>query len=286
MKTTKAIGLYSIIVYTLAILLSGFIYLTGGHSSKYIGFAFLSMIIPTLGVLIMKYGFNEPIAPINSGKFSIKWLPIALFLMPIVIHALTLPLVAYLNDSIPWQSWLTPDENGLYHSPQSRGWGVLTSEVLIAKILINALVGLLAVSVLAFFEEIGWRVWLLPRLIKVFNVKAGVLIGAIIWAAWHIPYVLGGIHQIQGVSMITVVIVYPLGTIGAGIIISWIWLRTQSIWLICLTHGALNNWGQYAFKYMDDSAGEQYLFMGVNGALLISGLIVLMTLKSEKEITS
>ena len=282
MKTTKAIGLYSLIVYALAILLSVFIYLTGGHASPYIGLGFFAMLIPAIGVLIMQYGFREAVAPINPGKFSIKWLPIALFLMPLVIHLLALPVAAYLNGSILWQSWLTPDANGQYHSPQSRGWGVLTFDGLTGKILINALVGLMAVSILAFFEEIGWRVWLLPRLVKVFNVKAGVLIGAVIWAIWHIPYVSGGINEIQGVSTIMVLIFYPLGTIGAGSIISWIWLRTKSIWLICLAHGALNNWGQYAFKYMDDSAGEQYLFMAVNLALLITGLIILLTLRSEK----
>jgi hypothetical protein len=31
-----------------------------------------------------------------------------------------------------------------------------------------------------------------------------------------------------------------------------LWLRTESIWLVALAHGAQNNWGQYAFKYMRD----------------------------------
>jgi membrane protease YdiL (CAAX protease family) len=38
-----------------------------------------------------------------------------------------------------------------------------------------------------------------------------------------------------------------------GLIIGWLWLRTESIWLVAIAHGALNNWGQYAFKYMKDS---------------------------------
>lgn len=31
-----------------------------------------------------------------------------------------------------------------------------------------------------------------------------------------------------------------------------LWVRTESLWIAALTHGALNNWGQYAFKFMDD----------------------------------
>jgi membrane protease YdiL (CAAX protease family) len=45
--------------------------------------------------------------------------------------------------------------------------------------------------------------------------------------------------------------VHPVGTIGAGMIIGWLWLRTRSVWIASIAHGALNNWGQYAFKFMD-----------------------------------
>jgi len=34
------------------------------------------------------------------------------------------------------------------------------------------------------------------------------------------------------------------------LVIGWLWLKTESIWIVSLAHGALNNWGQYAFKYM------------------------------------
>jgi membrane protease YdiL (CAAX protease family) len=33
---------------------------------------------------------------------------------------------------------------------------------------------------------------------------------------------------------------------AAGLIIGWLWLRTESIWLAAIAHGAMNNWGQYA----------------------------------------
>ena len=39
----------------------------------------------------------------------------------------------------------------------------------------------------------------------------------------------------------------------AGLILGWLWLRAESIWLVANAHGALNNWGQYAVTYMKES---------------------------------
>jgi hypothetical protein len=44
----------------------------------------------------------------------------------------------------------------------------------------------------------------------------------------------------------------PVGEFGAGLVIGWFWMRTRSIWIVSLAHGALNDWGQYAFKFMKD----------------------------------
>jgi hypothetical protein len=44
----------------------------------------------------------------------------------------------------------------------------------------------------------------------------------------------------------------PFGIAAAGLVMGWLWLRTGSVWIVALAHGALNNWGQYAFKFMED----------------------------------
>jgi hypothetical protein len=38
-----------------------------------------------------------------------------------------LPVSALQEGSLPWQDWLTPGQDGLYHSPADRGWGALTA---------------------------------------------------------------------------------------------------------------------------------------------------------------
>ena len=78
----------------------------------------------------------------------------------------------------------------------------------------------------------------------------------------------------------------PLGHIGAGIFLGWVWLRTRSIWMVTLAHGALNNWGQYAFKFMNADAFptlDLYLLLCVNLSLLALGGFILWRMRSIEE---
>jgi hypothetical protein len=63
----------------------------------------------------------------------------------------------------------------------------------------------------------------------------------------------------------------PIVIIGAGLIIGWLWVRTESIWMVALAHGALNNWGQYAFKFMrgPGQLGDG-LVLGAGGLALLA----------------
>jgi hypothetical protein len=50
----------------------------------------------------------------------------------------------------------------------------------------------------------------------------------------------------------------PVGIFAAGLVIDWLWLKTESIRIVSLAHGALNNWGQYAFKYMQFGKAQRW----------------------------
>lgn len=127
-------------------------------------------------------------------------------------------------------------------------------------------------SFLAFFEEIGWRAFMLPRLVSRFGACRGAAASALICALWHIPFAVSGVQHVENVSPLALAIVSPVGQFGAGLFLAFLWLKTDSILLLSLAHGALNNWGQYAFKFMS-TRGESdlALFALVNVALLAVG---------------
>jgi len=243
---------FVVFVNALAVVLSLVVWATGGHRSPYIGLAYLTMFMPAIAVLVVGSVTDEwPI--VRWHGVPAKYVAIALFLIPVVSHAIVLPVLVAMTGPLPWQEWLTPRADGLFHSPESRGWGTLTMQGLVARIVLNAVFGLVVVSVLAFFEEIGWRAWLLPRLADRFGPRSAVVLTAIVWTIWHVPFRLSGIQHIEGASPLALTLGLSAATMAGGLIIGWLWLRSESIWLVALAHGALNNWGQYAFKYMDDA---------------------------------
>ncbi len=200
----------------------------------------------------------------------------ALLLLPVVMHAAMLPVTAAYEDRLPWQQWLTPQADGLIHSPTGRGWGGMTPAGLAARVVLNAGVGVIVVSALAIFEEVGWRAWLLPRLQALMGARRAVVITSAVWAAWHIPFQLSGVQHIDGVPPVLLALTLPLGTFGSGLVIGYFWLRTESIWIVALAHGAFNNWGQYAFKYMEFAQAPDLVVVSTGSlAVIVLGALLL-----------
>lgn len=274
-NSPKVIATFVAVAYAMSVALSLIIGLTGGYQSPFIGLQFLSMFIPALAVLSVR--------PLMGGAVGIDWhrlpwtyVPVALLLLPIVMHAAMLPVVATYEGRLPWQDWLTPQADGLLHSSIERGWGVMTPMGLAGRVAVNATVGVVVVSILAIFEEVGWRAWLQPRLQARMGARRAVLLTSAVWAAWHIPFQLSGVQHVDGVSPVILAVTLPIGTFGAGLVIGWLWLKTESIWIVSLAHGALNNWGQYAFKYMQFVQAQDLIVVSAGSlAVLVLGALLL-----------
>jgi membrane protease YdiL (CAAX protease family) len=277
----RGIPVYITTTFGLAIAISLAVGMTGGHESPLLGLGAMSMFLPAAGVLTARVMKDEGLA-IDWKRLPLRHAPAALFLMPAVMHAVMLPATAIVAGGLPWATWLTPQADGLYHSPDSMGWGVLTASGLARRLARNALAGVLVVSALALFEEVGWRGFLLPRLIETMGTRKAIAAVSAIWALWHTPFALSGIHYLAGTSAQTTAFIMPIGQFGAGLTIGWLWARTESIWITSLAHGALNNWGQYAFKFMGDiGPSEAVVLAAGNVALCILGGVLLRRLPAR-----
>jgi membrane protease YdiL (CAAX protease family) len=224
-----------------SILLSLAIGLSGGHKSSLIGLAPLTMLVPALGVLAARIAAGASLG-IEWARLPWCWLPVALLLLPLAIHAVALPGVFLLEGRLPWVP-------GLAHGP--------------GHLVINALSGLAIVSFLAFFEEIGWRAFMLPRLAERMGARRAAVGSALIWALWHVPFALSGILHVENVTPFALALVEPVGVFGAGLFLAFLWFKTESVLLVALAHGAFNNWGQYAFKFMKTSGERDFALLGL-----------------------
>jgi len=170
----KAIAAYLAIVYALSIALSLLIGLTGGRASSFAGLSLLTMFMPAIAVLIVSVLWCER-PHIASRMPALRYVLFALFFIPGLMHAVMLPLMTTLSGGLHWSS----------PSP--------------ARIALHAMVEVVIVSALAFFEEIGWRAWLLPRLAGRMPPRRAVVVTSVLWAVWHVPFQLSGIQYIAGV---------------------------------------------------------------------------------------
>ncbi len=89
----------------------------------------------------------------------------------------------------------------------------------------------------AMGEELGWRGFLLPKLLPLGEWKA-IILSSVIWGFWHAPAVAQGLnypeHPVLGIFMMVVF------TTLLGVIFSWLYLNTKSPWTPALAHGTVN----------------------------------------------
>ncbi len=107
--------------------------------------------------------------------------------------------------------------------------GQVVSAIAVAP-LINVILGSMG-------EELGWRGFLLYRMLEIGKWKA-ILLNGVIWGLWHGPVILQGHnypeHPVLGVFLMVVWCVL------LGMFMCWLYLETRSPWAPALAHGSIN----------------------------------------------
>ena len=101
----------------------------------------------------------------------------------------------------------------------------------------------------ALGEEVGWRGFLYPQLKARFGRNKGLLLGGVIWGAWHWPLIwligyeygayTGNTAGYRGFP-VSGMLLFCLVAIGWGILHDRLYENSGSIWVPSLFHGAIN----------------------------------------------
>jgi membrane protease YdiL (CAAX protease family) len=86
-------------------------------------------------------------------------------------------------------------------------------------------------------EELGWRGYLLPKLMPLGQWQA-IVISNVIWGFWHAPAIIQG-HNYPGYPILGVFMMIVFCVL-LGTILSWLTLNTKSTWVAILAHGSVN----------------------------------------------
>ena len=122
-----------------------------------------------------------------------------------------------------------------------------TAQGLPLLLLFVATVGTVLGIITAAGEEIGWRGYLLTRLIDA-GVPRPVLASGVIWGVWHVPLIVAGVYIADsGQSRLLTVLLFMVTVISIGVIIARFRLATGSVWPAIVLHAAWNSIIQQGF---------------------------------------
>lgn len=163
---------------------------------------------------------------------------------------------------------------GQYGAPETLHFTAQTVILIgLAFIVLSPLV--LPVHIFALGEEIGWRGYLLPILLKLTSTRKAVLLHGILWGLAHAPLIYFGFNYgsdywggpLTGILMMTLVCVV-LGTW-----LAYVTVQTKSILPAVLLHGASNVIGEMA-AFVSFLSVSPLLGPTPTGLIGMSGLLI------------
>jgi membrane protease YdiL (CAAX protease family) len=127
------------------------------------------------------------------------------------------------------------------------------------------------IAIVLFFlvigEEIGWRGFLLPGLLRQRSPIVATAVVAIAWLVWHSPlYFLPGMPSYGESYAAFAVWVIPL-----SFLLTYVWLGTRSVWLATIMHGTANIGSSLVFPVED--AATRFIYSGIGTAIVAVVLV-------------
>jgi hypothetical protein len=193
---------------------------------------------PSAAALItVRFITHEPIRSLNL-RFGRSW-------KPYLASAILVPLVFLLVYLLTWvlglgqPDWQLTSIFSLVESVGGETAEMPAPGLMLAAIFFSSItVAPFLNSIFGLGEELGWRGYLLPRLMPLGKWKAYGLLGAI-WGLWHAPLILIGFnypgYPILGILMMM------LMTTALGVFMNELTLRYESAILAGWIHGLFNS---------------------------------------------
>ena len=114
--------------------------------------------------------------------------------------------------------------------------------IVMGQLLAAVTVGPLINSIPSLGEEVGWRGMLLPLLCERMSERRAAIVSGVIWGLWHAPIIAMGHNYGVGYPgfPITGILTMVVACTSIGCLLSWLRLRSGSVWPCAVAHGAIN----------------------------------------------
>jgi CAAX protease family protein len=192
------------------------------------------MFMPAVSSIIARLALREGVADVSfrlGGRRGLKALLVAL-LLPTGIG-----LLAY---GTGWITGLTPftvPPIGPFRQLLP-AHGVSPTLLFLVSLLLTMTYGTLYSIPLTFGEELGWRGYMLTRLIDA-GLPKPILLSGLIWGVWHVPLIVAGLY-IAGPFLVPSIVLFVINIAAFGYVFARLRLATGSIWPCVLLHASWN----------------------------------------------
>ncbi|HWZ59111.1 MAG TPA: CPBP family intramembrane glutamic endopeptidase [Gemmatimonadaceae bacterium] len=241
---------------------------TGDPIGNHGGLIFGLMWMPALASAVARVSLRERIRDVSfrlGGRLGVRALGVAIG-GPLLVGG-----VAY---GIAWATGLA----GLsVWRPTALPWvaALPSGARFVMLLLISATVGTLFGMLSASGEEIGWRGYMLPRLVAA-GVPRPLLVSGLIWASWHLPLILSGQYA-SGPHPLISAGIFIVDVVGIAVVIGVLRLRTGSVWPAIVFHACWNSVIQGPFDQSSTGPGAT-VWVGESGILVAVMSLVLAVL--------
>jgi uncharacterized protein len=192
---------------------------------------------PGLAALATKAIYREPVGDLGWGWGPPRYAAYG-YLLP-VAYAVPVYLLV-------WATGLGgfPDPAFVEETVRVCGLpGLVPGLVVGLYVVLVVTVGMARAMAAALGEEIGWRGFLLPELVRVTTAPRAALLIGLIWAAWHYPGLLLADYNL-GTPWWVALPCFTAMVIGISFLTAWLRLRSGSIWPAVVLHASHNIWIQ------------------------------------------
>lgn len=138
-------------------------------------------------------------------------------------------------------------------------------------------------------EEAGWRGWMTPFLTEKLGRRIGLPVSGCIWGLWHAPVIVfAGYNFGTGYlgAPFTGPLIMCVGCMALGIMLTYLYEKTESIWAPALAHGAFNavaGIGMYFQRADVTSLALGPSPLGLIAGLPMFALAAALLLRNEKD---
>jgi uncharacterized protein len=245
----KQILTYLILVFTFSSL-PEYVMIHAGHIGAGNGLAVsLVMWCPALAALVTCWIFRVDLATLGWNWRPAKYEAWAYFIPLFYALPVYIATWALIRGSFAFSTFASSlgEAFGFSQSPR-----IVT---LLLAIPCYATVGVVSSMARALGEEIGWRGFLLPRLVQQAGFTWGCLLSGCIWAVWHYPALLFADYN-SGTQPVFALTCFTLMVIADSYVLGWLRLKSGSLWTATVLHASHNLFIQAIFDRITAPVGR------------------------------